>query len=64
MAVYHGNEKSANSLVKEIETFGGVVKTLKADVAVQYITDTQKNIHTYLFIFSKFSKRSCPDIRF
>lgn len=35
VAVYHGNEKSANSLVKEIETFGGVVKTLKADVAVE-----------------------------
>ena len=35
VAVYHGNEKSANSLVKEIEAFGGAVKTLKADVSVE-----------------------------
>lgn len=35
VAVYHGNEKSANSLVEEIEAFGGVIKTLKADVAVE-----------------------------
>lgn len=35
VAVYHGNEQSANSLVKEIETLGGAVKTLKADVSVE-----------------------------
>ena len=35
VAVYHGNEQSANSLVKEIETLGGSVKTLKADVSVE-----------------------------
>lgn len=35
VVIYHNNDEKANSLVKEIENFGGVINTIKADLSVE-----------------------------
>lgn len=51
VVVYRGNDEKANSLVKEIEAFDGIIKVLKADISVERELD--RIVNTALLEFGE-----------
>lgn len=51
VAVYRGNEEKANSLVKEIKSFGGEINTIKVDLSIE--SEIERVVDKALEIYGK-----------
>ena len=51
LVVYRGNESRAKSLVDEIESFGGIIKLIKADISIE--SELDRVVNEAVSIFNK-----------